>query len=98
MTLRDYARAEGLLAKAVESYPDAGDYWMFLGHARMHLGRRDGAKAAYNGSLAAYERVSASEPTNAQALLNQVNVLAFLGRVDDARKLLRKTKERFPDN
>src|SRR5258708_38283848 len=97
MTLREYARAEGLLAKAAESCPDAGDYWIFLGNARMHLGQRDPAKTAYKGALAAFETVAAREPSNAQARLDQVAALAFLGRVDDARTLLRKTREGFPD-
>lgn len=54
MTLRDYARAEGTLAKVVELCPDTGPYWMNLGTARIRLGNRGGAKEAYQSALRAF--------------------------------------------
>ena len=98
LTLRDYARAEGLLAKAAELCPDTGEYWMNLGSARMRLGQRDAAKKAYQSGLAAYEQEAAQNKADPQPALQQVTALALLGRVDDARALLEKIPSQFPDN
>ena len=98
VTLRDLAKAEGLYAKAVELCPDTGEYWLSLGTTRARLKQRDGAKKAYQGALAAFEAV-AKDPKNAKdsgPALQQVYVLALLGRVDDARALVEKTKKAFP--
>ena len=98
LTLRDYARAEAELAKAVAACPDNGDYWVSLGSARVRLGQRDGAKAAYKSALAAYEDAAARNAKDEQAVVQQMTVLALLGRVDDARALLAKLPGRFPDS
>lgn len=98
VTLRDYARAEGVLAKAAELCPDTAEYWISLGSARMRLGQRDAAKKAYQSGLAAYEQEAAEKKTDPQPVLQQVTVLALLGRVDEARALLEKIPARFPDN
>ena len=98
LTLRDYARAEAELAKAVAACPDSGDYWVSLGSVRVRLGQRDGAKAAYKSALAAYEDAAARNARDEQAMVQQVTVLALLGRVDDARALLAKLPGRFPES
>ena len=98
MTLRDYARAEGELAKAVAACPDNGDYWVSLGSVRVRLDQRKAAKAAYESALAAYRDAAASNAKDEQAAVQQVSVLALLGRVDDARALLAKLPERFPES
>jgi len=98
LTLRDYARAEDELAKAAKACPDNGDYWMNLGSVRMHLGQRDGAKAAYKSALSAFEDAAALAPKDVQSVLKQISVLALLGRTDDARALVGKLQDRFPDD
>ncbi|MSU23462.1 MAG: hypothetical protein EXS32_06515 [Opitutus sp.] len=98
VSLRDFARAEGLLAKAVGLCPDAPEYWLSLGTTRMKLHQRDGAKAAYLRGLAAYADAEGRDPKEAEPRLQQVYVLALLGRGDDARALLAKLAAKFPDN
>lgn len=98
MTLRDYARAEDQLAKAAAACPDNGDYWVSLGSVRVRLGQRDGAKTAYRSALTAFEDAVARNPKDEQSMLRQVSVLALLGRADDARALLAKLRDRFPDS
>lgn len=100
MTLKDWARAESLLAKAVQLVPDLGVYWVSLGSMRMRLGNKPGAKEAYQGALRAFELEAAIDATkkDAEPWLKQVQVLALLGRNDEARALLEKTAKRFPEN
>jgi tetratricopeptide (TPR) repeat protein len=98
MNLRDWARAEGLLAKAVKVTPDVGAYWVNLGSTRVRLGNKSGAKDAYQSAIRSYELEANAKPQDADPWLKQVPVLALLGRVDDARALLTKTAKKFPDN
>lgn len=96
LTMRDYARAETSLAKAVELTPDEGAWWISLGAARLKLGKRDGAKAAYQDALTAYEAEAKRSRNDPGPWLQQVQVLALLGRKDDARDQLEKTVKQFP--
>jgi Flp pilus assembly protein TadD len=98
ISLRDFARAEGEFAKAAALCPDDGDYWVSLGSMRVRLGQRDGAKTAYKNALAAFEDAAGRDAKDAQLALQQVSVLALLGRPDDARALLAKLPARFPGN
>jgi tetratricopeptide (TPR) repeat protein len=100
VNLRDWSRAEGLLAKAVQSDPNNGVYWLTLGSMRVRLGNKAGAKAAYEGALNAYqvEAEVAAQKNDPEPWLKQVQVLALMGRTDDARAMLEKTAKRFPDN
>lgn len=98
LTLRDYARAEDQLAQAAAACPDDGAYWVSLGSVRVRLGRRDDAKRAYQSALAAFEADVAKDPKDDQSMLQQVSVLALLGRVDEARARLQKLGDRFPDS
>lgn len=97
LTLRNWGEAETALAKAVALDPDNGSYWVTLGTMRMKLGKKDLARDAYKGALRAYELEGAIEKADASPWLQQVYVLALLGRVDDARALLDKTAKKFPD-
>lgn len=99
LQLKDYARAEGLLAKAVELCPDTGKYGVDLGSVRVRLGKKDGAKAAYQVALKAYEdEAKLPETTEAGPMLRQVYVLALLGRVEDARSVLAKAQKKYPES
>lgn len=96
--LRDHARAEGLLAKAVELCPDDGIYWVNLGSARIRLGNKSGAKDAYVGAEKALRDAAEEKKTDAEPWLQRVYVLALLGRADEARSVLKEAAQKFPDN
>jgi len=96
VSLRDYARAEPLLAQAVALLPDNGSYWIDLGSVRKRLGNRGGAREAYEGALKAYERQARQNEAEPDPWLKQIYVLALLGRVDDARARVEKMRARFP--
>lgn len=98
LTLRDMPRAEKLLTKVTALCPDTGEYWVGLGSLRMRLGDRDGAKSAYQAALGAYEDAAKKEKADGEPVLQQVHVLALLGRVDEARKLLEKSEKKFPND
>ncbi|MBI5768199.1 MAG: hypothetical protein HZA93_10415 [Verrucomicrobia bacterium] len=94
--MRDLPRAEGLYAKATALCPDDGKYWVDLGALRARMGNKRAARDAYQSALAAYETVKEEEV--AQALMQQVYVLALLGREKDARAVLAKAQKKFPDH
>ena len=100
MNLRDWARAEGELAQAVKSDPTVGVYWVSLGSMRVRLGNKAGAKEAYQGALKAFEAdtKAADLVKEPGPWLKQVEVLALLGRTDEARAMLEKTAKLFPEN
>lgn len=98
MTLRDLPRVEALLTKVVALCPDDGEYWANLGAVRMRLGEREKAKSAYQSALSAYKDATKVEPKNTELIVQQAYMLALLGRVDDARKLIEQTHKKFPED
>jgi Flp pilus assembly protein TadD len=98
LTVRDFARAETSLAKAAELTPDEAALWVNLGAARMKQGKREAAKDAYRRALAVHEGEAKQNKTDPHAWLEQVYVLALLGRSDDARAKLDKAAKAFPDH
>jgi Flp pilus assembly protein TadD len=100
VTLRDLPRAEKSLAKATELCPDDGELWVGLGSIRMRLSDRSGAKRAYESALTAFQDAATAKANQLEAVawLNQVHVLALLGKTDDARKVLEKAQKQFPEN
>ena len=98
LTLRDYARAEPLFAQAAKLCPDTGEYWLNLGMVRVRQGNKSAAKDAYKGALTAYREAFEREPQNAEPLLQEVYVLALLGRPDDAREAAEKALEQQPND
>lgn len=97
-TMKDYPRAESVLAKATELAPDTGSYWINLGVVRKRQGKTGGAKEAYQRALRAYENQAKKNNADVDAWLRQIYVLVLLGRADDARSLMGKMQKRFPDN
>jgi tetratricopeptide (TPR) repeat protein len=92
VTLRDYARAEQLYAQAAGLCPDNPSYWVNLGICRRRLDQRAGAKQAYEAALGAYRDAYARDAKDPQPLIEQIYVLALLGRQDDARAVLQKVR------
>jgi tetratricopeptide (TPR) repeat protein len=98
LTLRDFARAEPLLAKAVELCPDSSQYWQSLGMVRVRLDNRAGAKDAYGQMLDQARDQYKRDATQTDALLQQVYALALLGRADEAREVLAKAQKNHPED
>jgi tetratricopeptide (TPR) repeat protein len=76
----DYRMAETLLTDAIEAAHTPGRQAFFLnkrGVARVNLGRKDEARADFEGALQRVQRY-------APALTNLANLLLEEGRVDDA--------------
>jgi tetratricopeptide (TPR) repeat protein len=97
MTMREWSRAEGLMAKAVTLIP-AGDYWLSLGAVRLRLGNRAEAKAAYEAAVKAYREESARNNLSSEPWIKQAYVLALLGRRDDSKALAAKAAKVFPND
>ena len=98
ITLRDYARAEPLFEKAAKLCPDDGEYWLALGVTRRRMGNQAGAKAAYEEARSAYRDTFERDAKDSDALLQELYVLALLGRVDEANKAMEKARKKDPEN
>ncbi len=95
MNLREWPRAEKLLLDAIKITPEAVFYHN-LGSTRMRMGNRAGAKEAYLSAIEACDRMVAANKKNTDALLKKVQLLALVGRVNDARELAKKVEKDFP--
>ena len=98
VSLRDYARAEGLFAQAVVACPDTADYWVGLGTVRRKQDNRAGAKTAFEEALKASRGATKRDGLNGQLRLQQVYIQALLGRADEARDTLSRARQDLPDN
>ena len=98
LTLRDYSRAEPLLAKAVALCPDASAYWQSLGAVRRRLGNRAGAKEAYTRMLDEAKSQYRKDSSLADAVLQEVYALALLGRMEEAREVLAQAQKKHPED
>ena len=78
--------------------PDTPEYWIGLGAARRRLDNRAGAKTAYEEALKASRAAYKHDSKNPQPLLQQVYILALLGKTDDAHALLDKARTTNPEN
>ncbi len=96
--LRDFARAEGLLAQAVAVCPDTTEYWISLGTVRRKLDNRAGARDAFKEALKAARAVQRRVPANSQAVIQEVYLLALLGQDNDARSALEQARRDRPDD
>lgn len=97
LSVKEWPRAEGLFLKASQASPD-GDYFLSLGVARLRLGKRSDAKAAYEHALRAFARDAVREPALVEPWLRQAYALAVLGRTDESRALLSKAAKKFPSD
>jgi Flp pilus assembly protein TadD len=98
MNVHEWARAEGLYAKAAALCPDSGDTWITLGVARMKLNDHSGAKSAYKSAVGAFKSAFESDPSDSQALEKQAYVLVLLGRQDDARSVAAGARKDHPED
>jgi tetratricopeptide (TPR) repeat protein len=97
-TIRDYGRAQGLFTQAAQLCPDTGAFWLSLGSMDMRLDKRGEARDAYQHALTAFQDAAKKDKTDPEPALQQLYVLALLGRVDEARTLQTKLLDRYPDN
>jgi len=95
LSVREYDRAEKSLARAVELRSDIPDWWMSLGTACKRQGKNGDARSAFKKALALYEKRYAAT-ADATDLQQQLIVLVLLGREDDARKLLDRSRQKQP--
>ena len=98
LQIKDYARAEKALSRAVELDPDFISYWIDLGLCRRKLNNIDGARTAYKQAIVVCEKAFAADPKNGHIVIAEARVLVLLNRGDEARKLLDKAHREHPDD
>ena len=96
VTIKDWARAEGMYAKAAKLCPDEADVWMNLGIARMHLNNPGDARTAYKAALSAYKDNLKKSPGQAVIVIRIAYVLTLLGRADEARAVIADALQKAP--
>ncbi len=96
-TMRDWARAEELMAKATKLCPDNGEYWLNLGSVRRRLDNLNGARSAYESAVKAFDATYKHDPRNPQPLMQQIYVYSLLGQPKDALKALKRAHEDHSD-
>ncbi len=89
-TMRDWARAEDLMAKATKLCPDNGEYWLNLGSFRRRLDNLNGARSAYESAVKAFDATYKLDPRNPQPLMQQIYIYSLLGKPKDALKVLKR--------
>lgn len=97
-TIRDLARAEKLYREATQLCPDEGGYWLSLGVICRKAGKTGGARQAYESALQAYEDAYDANPKDGSLLMRQVYANALLGRIDDAKAVLKKARKTHPND
>jgi Flp pilus assembly protein TadD len=96
VTIKDWARAEEMYAKATQLCPDEADVWMNVGIARMHLHNPGDARTAYKAALSSYKDDLKKKPGNSVILIRIAYVLTLLGRADEARALIADALQKTP--
>lgn len=97
MQIREYARAEELVRRALKLREDMPEYWVSLGMALRKKDDKAGARKAYEKALDLHADRYEAEKTP-EGLSQQAFVLALLGRTDEALKLLQKGLKEYPDS
>ncbi|MFI5356567.1 MAG: hypothetical protein ACHQ4G_04455 [Opitutales bacterium] len=95
LTIRDLPRAEGLFRQAAETCPDTGAYWINLGSVCRKLGQTAEVKQAYGRAVDAFASAFAANGRDVGPLLDEMYACALLGRMDDARALLKNARAKF---
>lgn len=98
LAIRDYPRAEDLMRQATALCPDDGSYWMTLGNLTKRNDKRADARQAYAQAAEAYAAAYKKAPTNSKLLLQQMYAEALLGHSDKARALIKKAREKHPQD
>lgn len=97
-SIRDLPRAEKLYREAAQLCPDDGSYWLGLGVTCRKAGKSADARKAYERALQTYEDAYDDNPKDASLLMRQMYVDALLGRIDDAKAVLKRARKEHPTN
>jgi tetratricopeptide (TPR) repeat protein len=92
--LRDYPRAADLYERAARLCPDDAAYDLGLGQCRRRLDQTAAARDAYEAALKLYRQ--AAEGGDTRMIVQEIYLLALLGKVDDARSLIEKAQKEHP--
>lgn len=98
LQVREYARAEELMQRAVKLNPEDNELWLQLGVSQVRLNKRSDAKKAYKKALSLQESVAKKNSKDTEFVIRQIHTLVLLGQPDDARKLMEKAGRDFPND
>jgi len=96
--IRDHARAEGLLAHAVELDPDVPNYWLQLGASRKKQGNVEGARKAYEHTRELLHQLYEQDKKSVAPLFAEMEICVLLGKPNDAKRLFDQALKEHPDD
>ncbi len=85
--IRDWARADETITKALDLRSDFPEWWELRGFAQKQLGKTGDARSSYKKALSLWEDYY-KETKDVQFGMRQILALVLLDRVDEARSLL----------
>ena len=85
--IRDHARAEALLAHAVELNSEEPNYWLQLGASRKRLGNLAGARKAYEKARELAQAAYKRDKKIPDPLFAEMEVCVLLGKPEEARRI-----------
>jgi tetratricopeptide (TPR) repeat protein len=97
MSIREYARAEELIQKALQLREDVPEYWVSLGMVRCKQDKKSSARPAYEKALKLHT-ARFKKDNKPEELAQQAFVLGLLGKTDDALKVLADGLKQFPES
>lgn len=97
MSIREYARAQELLQRALKLHPDKPEYWVTLGMTQRKQDNLRDARQSYEKALGMHKD-RYKKDARPEELAQQAFVLALLGKTDEALKLLTQAVKDHPDS
>lgn len=97
MSIREYARAQELLQRALKLHPDKPEYWVTLGMTQRRQDNTREARQSYEKALGMHQ-ARYKKDARPEELGQQAFVLALLGKTDEALKVLANGVKAHPDS
>jgi tetratricopeptide (TPR) repeat protein len=97
MEIREYARAEELIQRALKLREDMPEYWVTLGMAHRKQEEKDDARKAYKKALGLHVDRYKKKKDPAE-IAHQAFVLGLLGQTEEALKLLSQGVKDHPNS
>jgi len=94
----EYSQALKLVIQATDLKPDFAEAWVFKGMTEVKLGLPEDARKSYEWALKEHKNRFETSSDSPHEALQQIHVLALLGREHEAQQLSNQIREQFPSS
>ena len=98
LNARDYSTSQRLAAEATRLDPKFAEAWVAYGMSSIKLGQTNEAREAYERALSLYQARLRQNPSDSNQALQQIFLLALLGRFDEAEAVLKRAHIEYPSD